>query len=281
MSWYERLIPSRIRKVKNRRVPQGLWKKCPACLTVLYRPDLESNLEVCAQCGYHMAVSARKRLEIFLDSDMQLEVGADIAPIDFLQFKDKSRYKDKLSSAQKKTGESDALVAIEGRLKEQPLVVCAFEFGFIGGSMGSVVGERFLLAIKYCLDKKLPLVCFSASGGARMQEGLVSLLQMSKTSAALTQMAKHQLPFISILTNPTMGGVSASLAMLGDVIICEPGALVGFAGPRVIQQTVGGELPEGFQRSEFLFKHGAVDMIVVREDMRDKVANILSLLKAR
>ncbi len=281
MSWYERLIPSRIRKVTNRRVPEGLWKKCPSCLAVLYRPDLESNLEVCAQCGCHMSMSARKRLEVFLDPGMQSEVGADIAPTDFLQFKDKSRYKDRLSGAQKKTGENDALVVIEGRLKERPLAVCAFEFGFIGGSMGSVVGERFLLATRHCLEKQLPLVCFSASGGARMQEGLTSLLQMSKTSAALAQMAKHRLPFVSILTNPTMGGVSASLAMLGDVIICEPGALVGFAGPRVIRQTVGGELPEDFQRSEFLFKHGAVDMIVARKDMRDKVANILSLLKSR
>ena len=278
MSWYERLIPSGMRRARGRRVPEGLWKKCPACPAVLYGPELETSLDVCSQCGHHMPVTARRRLAMFLDPQKQREIGAGLAPTDFLRFKDRQRYKDRLSEAQKKTGEKDALIALEGTLDELPLVACAFEFGFIGGSMGSVVGEKFMLAVQHCTAKKLPLVCFSTSGGARMQEALVSLFQMSKTSAALARMARNKLPFVSVLTNPTMGGVSASLAMLGDIIIAEPGALVGFAGPRVIQQTVGGELPEGFQKSEFLLEHGAIDMIVPRNELRAKISNILSLL---
>jgi acetyl-CoA carboxylase carboxyl transferase subunit beta len=283
MSWLEKLMPSRIRTegVSKKNVPEGLWSKCDGCGAVLYRAELERNLEVCPKCNHHMRMSARRRLEAFLDAEPREEIGAAVEPVDILKFKDSKRYRDRLSQAQKSTGESDALVVIHGQLKGMPLVAGAFEFAFMGGSMGSVVGERFVRAVGLCLEKKLPLVCFSASGGARMQESLFSLMQMAKTSAALGRLAEAGIPYVSVLTDPTMGGVSASLAMLGDVQIAEPKALIGFAGPRVIEQTVRETLPEGFQRSEFLLEHGAIDMIVDRRDMRDRIANLLSILVAR
>jgi acetyl-CoA carboxylase carboxyl transferase subunit beta len=283
MSWLEKLMPSRIRTegVSKKNVPEGLWSKCDGCGAVLYRAELERNLEVCPKCNHHMRMSARRRLEAFLDAEPREEIGAAVEPVDILKFKDSKRYRDRLSQAQKSTGESDALVVIHGQLKGMPLVAGAFEFAFMGGSMGSVVGERFVRAVGLCLEKKLPLVCFSASGGARMQESLFSLMQMAKTSAALGRLAEAGIPYVSVLTDPTMGGVSASLAMLGDVQIAEPKALIGFAGPRVIEQTVRETLPEGFQRSEFLLEHGAIDMIVDRRYMRDRIANLLSILVAR
>ena len=279
MDWYNKLIPSRIRKSEtSRRIPEGLWQKCNACDVMIYRPELEKNLYVCPKCDSATRITARKRLDIFLDEGGRREIGAQIRPIDFLKFKDRIRYKERLSQAKKLTGESDALVVMEGMLSDQPLVVAAFEFSFIGGSMGAVVGERFRLAVECCIEKQLPFVCFSTSGGARMQESLVSLFQMSKSAAVLACLSDQRLPFISVLVDPTMGGVSASLAMLGDVIIAEPEALLGFAGPRVIEQTVRENLPEGFQRSEFLLKHGAIDMIVPRHELRDRISTILSLL---
>ena len=279
MSWYKKLLPSRIRTVRaSRKVPQGLWTKCNGCGGVIYQPEMERTLYVCSRCGNHIRVSARQRLDIFLDPDNRRELGANISPTDFLGFKDKDKYKDRLVAAQKRTNEKDALVVIEGALSERPLVAAAFEFDFIGGSMGSVVGERFREGVERCLSRGIPFVCFSTSGGARMQEALVSLFQMSKVSALLARLSDRGLPFISVLTDPTMGGVSASLAMLGDVIIAEPKALVGFAGPRVIEQTVRQTLPEGFQRSEFLFEHGLIDMIVPRAQLRSKISNILSIL---
>lgn len=280
MSWYEKLMPSRVRTARrdSRKVPEGLWDKCDACNAVLYRPELENNFHVCTKCGHHLRLSARARINLFLDAEGREEIGGSLQPYDFLKFKDSRRYKERLTEAQKKTGEQDALIVCKGFLNSRPLVLAAFEFNFIGGSMGAVVGERFKCAVEHCLDAKTPLVCFSTSGGARMQESLVSLFQMAKTSAVLGKMSGLHLPFISVLCNPTMGGVSASLAMLGDVIIAEPNALIGFAGPRVIEQTVREKLPEGFQRSEFLFEHGAIDMIVHRRDMRDRISNILSLL---
>ena len=283
MSWLEKLMPSRIRTegVSKKNVPEGLWSKCDGCGAVLYRAELERNLEVCPKCNHHMRMSARRRLEAFLDAEPREEIGAAVEPVDILKFKDSKRYRDRLSQAQKSTGESDALVVIHGQLKGMPLVAGAFEFAFMGGSMGSVVGERFVRAVGLCLEEKLPLVCFSASGGARMQESLFSLMQMAKTSAALGRLAEAGIPYVSVLTDPTMGGVSASLAMLGDVQIAEPKALIGFAGPRVIEQTVRETLPEGFQRSEFLLEHGAIDMIVDRRYMRDRIANLLSILVAR
>ncbi len=279
MSWYKKLLPSRIRTSRaSRKVPQGLWTKCDNCGGVIYQPELERTLYVCSRCDNHIRVSARKRLDMFFDQKNRRELGADVAPVDFLNFRDTRKYKDRLSSAQKLTGEKDALVVMEGTLSDRPLVVAAFEFSFIGGSMGSVVGERFRVGVERCLSRDIPLVCFSASGGARMQEALVSLFQMSKVSALLARLSDRRLPFISVLSDPTMGGVSASLAMLGDVIIAEPGALIGFAGPRVIEQTVRQTLPEGFQRSEFLLKHGLIDMIVPRPKLRPAIANILSIL---
>ncbi len=279
MSWYKKILPSRIRTSRaSRRVPQGLWAKCDDCGGVIYQPELERTSYVCARCDNHIRVSARKRLDMFLDPQNRRELGANISPTDFLGFKDKSKYKDRLAAAQKRTGEKDALVVIEGTLSERPLVAAAFEFGFIGGSMGSVVGERFREGVECCLSRSIPLVCFSTSGGARMQEALVSLFQMSKVSALLARLSDRGLPFISVLSDPTMGGVSASLAMLGDVIIAEPRALIGFAGPRVIEQTVRQTLPEGFQRSEFLLEHGLIDMIVPRPQMRSTISNILSIL---
>jgi len=273
-------MPVRIRTEggNKKNVPEGLWTKCDGCGAVLYRAELERNLEVCPKCSQHMRMTARRRLEGFLDAEPREEIGATIEPVDALKFKDSKKYKDRLSQGQKVTGESDALVVMRGQVKGQPLVAAAFEFGFMGGSMGSVVGERFVRAVNLCLQERIPLVCFSASGGARMQEALLSLMQMAKTSAALARLADQGIPFVSVLTDPTMGGVSASLAMLGDLHIAEPKALIGFAGPRVIEQTVRETLPEGFQRSEFLLEHGAVDMIVDRRDMRDKIANLLGML---
>ena len=283
MSWFEKLLPSRIRTEggTKRTVPEGLWSKCDACSAVLYRAELERNQEVCPKCSHHMRIGGRARLEGFLDEDDRREIANTVKPVDILKFKDSKKYRDRIIQAQKKTGEQDALIVMQGRVKGVPLVACAFEFGFMGGSMGAVVGERFVRAVNLCLEKNLPLVCFSASGGARMQEALFSLMQMAKTSAALAKLAKARLPFISVLTDPTMGGVSASFAMLGDVHIGEPNALIGFAGPRVIEQTVRETLPEGFQRSEFLLEHGAIDMIVDRRDMRDRVANLLGILLRR
>ncbi|MBI3899208.1 MAG: acetyl-CoA carboxylase carboxyltransferase subunit beta [Gammaproteobacteria bacterium] len=281
MSWFDKLLPPKIKSqsgAKKGAVPEGVWKKCPACGAVLYSAEIESNHHVCTKCDHHMRIGARKRLDMVLDPDGREEIAGNLAPVDILKFKDLKRYKDRLVDAQRETGERDALVAMLGTLKGVPLVSCAFEFAFMGGSMGSVVGERFVRSVNVCIERHIPLVCFSASGGARMQEGLYSLMQMSKTSAALARLGEHGIPYISVLTDPTMGGVSASLAMLADVIVAEPKALIGFAGPRVIEQTVREKLPEGFQRSEFLLQHGAVDMIVQRRDMRDRLASLLAML---
>ncbi len=280
MSWFEKLMPSRIRTEGGAKgkVPEGLWDKCAACGAILYRAELERNLEVCPKCNYHMRIGARRRLETFLDKEPFSEIAAELAPHDILKFKDSKRYRDRLSAAQKSTNEKDALVVVRGRVNELPIVAVAFEFNFMGGSMGSVVGERFTRGVEVCLEENIPLVCFSASGGARMQEALISLMQMAKTSAALARLARSRIPYVSVLTDPTMGGVSASLAMLGDIHIAEPNALIGFAGPRVIEQTVREKLPEGFQRSEFLLEHGAVDMIVDRRELRDRVTSLLSML---
>jgi len=280
MNWFDKLVPPKIKSqgVKKASVPEGLWKKCPACGTVLYNAEIESNLDVCPKCAHHMRIGARRRLDIFLDPQPRDEIGETLFPVDPLKFKDTKKYRDRLLEAQQTTGERDALVVMEGALKGMPLVAAAFEFAFMGGSMGAVVGERFVRGVNICLEKKIPLVCFTASGGARMQEALLSLMQMAKTSAALTHLTDAGIPYISVLTDPTMGGVSASFAMLGDIIAAEPRALIGFAGPRVIEQTVREKLPEGFQRSEFLVEHGAVDLIIDRREMRDKLANLLALL---
>jgi acetyl-CoA carboxylase carboxyl transferase subunit beta len=280
MSWFEKIMPSRIQKTarRTRSVPEGLWIKCPACDSVLYRAELERNLNVCPKCSHHMRIGGRERLLHLFDEGEPTEIGANIRPEDPLRFKDSKRYKDRLAAAQKSTGETDALVALAGALDGMPLVACAFEFRFLGGSMGSVAGERFRRAVEHAIASRAPLVCFSSSGGARMQEALLSLLQMSKTSSALAALARARLPYISVLTDPTTGGVSASLAMLGDINIAEPRALIGFAGPRVIQQTVRETLPEGFQRSEFLLEHGAIDMIVDRRDMRERLSQLLRML---
>ncbi len=281
MNWLTKLMPSRIStesNVSKRNVPEGIWTKCDACNAILYRAELERNLDVCPKCSHHLRIGARSRLDSFLDKDDREEIAETLEPIDHLKFRDSKKYRDRIVQAQKKTGEKDALVAMKGTLKGKPLVACAFEFGFMGGSMASVVGERFVRAANICLSENIPLVCFSASGGARMQEALVSLMQMAKTSAVLSRLADQGIPFISVMTDPTMGGVSASLAMLGDVNIAEPNALIGFAGPRVIEQTVRETLPEGFQRSEFLLDHGVLDMIIDRREMRDRMASILSML---
>jgi acetyl-CoA carboxylase carboxyl transferase subunit beta len=279
MSWFEKIMPSRIKtERRTRSVPEGLWIKCPACDAVLYRAELERNIYVCPKCSHHMRIGARERLEKFLDADATLEIGANVTPEDPLKFRDSKRYKDRLAQAQKTVEEKDALIVLAGKLHGLGIVACAFEFQFLGGSMGSVVGERFKRAVDFCIQNRVPLICFCASGGARMQEALYSLFQMAKTSNALSQLAQAHLPYISVMTDPTTGGVSASLAMLGDLNIAEPRALIGFAGPRVIQQTVRETLPEGFQRSEFLLEHGALDMIVDRRDMRDRVASILRLM---
>lgn len=282
MSWFEKLIPSRISTEKrSKSVPEGVWIKCPKCDAQLYRNELERNLQVCPKCDYHVRISARKRLEYFLDPDSQKELSAQLEPEDPLKFRDSKRYRERLAQAQKTTGEKDALVSVIGSLLGRPVVVCAFEFGFMGGSMGSVVGERFARAARHAADNNMPLICFSASGGARMQEALFSLLQMAKTSAALAHLGDQGVPYVSVLTDPTTGGVSASLAMLGDVNIAEPNALIGFAGPRVIEQTVHQHLPEGFQRSEFLLDHGAIDMIVDRRNMREEIADLLAKFESR
>ncbi len=277
MSWFERILPKRTTSLADRRksVPEGVWAKCQNCDAVLYRAELERTLEVCPKCSFHMRIGARTRLTNFLDEGQLDEIGIDLKPVDRLKFKDSKRYKDRISGAQKASGENDALVVLKGELKGLPVVACSFEFNFMAGSMASVVGEKFVRAAAVCIEEGIPLVCFSTSGGARMQEALISLFQMAKTSAALARMSNKGLPFISILTDPTMGGVSASLAMLGDINIGEPNALIGFAGPRVIEQTVRETLPEGFQRSEFLLDHGAIDMIVDRREMRDRVAGLL------
>ena len=282
LSWFQKLLPSRIRtEGGNKKVPEGLWTKCVACSAVLYRAELERNLEVCPKCTHHMRIGARDRLNRFLDPEPREEIGASLEPVDLLKFRDSKRYKDRLVQAQKDTGEKDALVAMKGAIEGFPLVAAAFEFRFMGGSMGSVVGERFVRAADCARDHDIPFVCFSASGGARMQEALISLMQMAKTSAALGKLSRAGIPFISVLTDPTMGGVSASLAMLGDVTIAEPKALIGFAGPRVIEQTVRETLPEGFQRAEFLLEHGAIDLIVDRREMRKRVVRLLSMLTHR
>jgi acetyl-CoA carboxylase carboxyl transferase subunit beta len=280
MSWLQKLLPPKIKRAEGaarRTVPEGLWTKCPACDAVLYATDLEKSANVCPKCGHHGRLSARARLDAFLDPDGRYEIGAEVQPVDSLKFKDSKRYSDRLEEAEKETAETDALVVLQGAVKNVALVAAAFEFDFMGGSMGAVVGERFVRGVHACLDQDLPFVCFSATGGARMQEGLLSLMQMAKTTAVLTRLAARRLPFISVLTDPTMGGVSASFAMIGDVVIAEPRALIGFAGPRVIEQTVREKLPEGFQRAEFLLEKGAIDLIVDRREMRDRIASLLTL----
>lgn len=281
MSWFENLIPSKIRTQASGKstIPEGLWTKCPSCDAILYKAELERNFRVCQKCDHHLRISGRSRLEMFFDPEAREEIGAELKPIDPLKFKDSKKYKDRVVQAQKVTQENDALIAMRGRVKNLELVAVAFDFNFMGGSMGSVVGERFVRAATLCLETGLPLVCFSASGGARMQESLFSLFQMAKTSAILAKLSDAGIPFISVMTDPTMGGVSASLAMLGDLNLAEPKALIGFAGPRVIEQTVREKLPEGFQRSEFLVEHGALDMIVDRREMRDKIVSLLSMLQ--
>jgi acetyl-CoA carboxylase carboxyl transferase subunit beta len=280
MSWLQKLMPGRIRTEggSKKSIPEGVWEKCDACGAVLYRPELERNLHVCPKCSFHRPIGARQRLAQFLDADSGSEIGAGLDPVDALKFRDSKKYKDRIAAAQKQTGERDALVAMAGLLKERPIVACAFEFAYMGGSMGSVVGERFARAGEHAIERRCPLVCFSATGGARMQESLFSLMQMAKTSAVIARMREAGLPYISVLTHPTTGGVSASLGMLGDVNIAEPQALIGFAGPRVIEQTVRETLPEGFQRAEFLLEHGAIDMIVDRRDMRERIARLVALL---
>jgi len=282
MSWLKKLMPASIRTEtgteRKRSVPEGLWEKCDKCGVVLYRPELEENLEVCPKCGHHMPIRARARLLALFDPGTTRELGADLGPTDVLKFKDQKKYSDRIKAAQKSSGERDALIAMEGTLKQRPLVACAFDFAFMGGSMGSVVGERFAIAGERALELGCPLACFTASGGARMQESLFSLMQMAKTSAVIGRLRARGLPFVSVLTNPTTGGVSASLAMLGDLNIAEPEALIGFAGPRVIEQTVRETLPEGFQTSEFLLKHGTVDQIVDRRELRDRLAHLFALM---
>ena len=280
MSWLDKILPSRIRAENESKgsVPEGLWHKCLNCDTVIYRAEFEKNLNVCPKCNHHGRISARKRADIILDAEDRIELFDNIMPLDMLNFKDKEKYKDKLLSTQKKTGEKDAMLVFKGSINKIPAIVCIFEYSFFGGSMGSVVGEKFSLAVKKCIEEENPLICFSASGGARMQESLFSLFQMAKTSAALNDLSQKGLPYISVLTDPTMGGVSASLAMLGDINIGEPNALIGFAGPRVIEQTVGEKLPDGFQRSEFLQDHGAIDFILDRNNQKAKLAEIISSL---
>ncbi|AEF99051.1 acetyl-CoA carboxylase, carboxyltransferase subunit beta [Methylomonas methanica] len=281
MSWFEKLVPSVIRtdnSEKKTTVPEGLWNKCPRCDAILFNAELVKNASVCPKCDHHLRINARTRLDLFLDPDGRIEIGAGLKPSDPLKFKDSKSYKDRIKQAQKQSNENDALVVMKGTLKGRGIVAAAFDFTFMGGSMGSVVGERFVRGVNESLASRVPFIVFTASGGARMQESLFSLFQMTKTSAALTRLAEAGIPYISFMTDPTMGGVSASLAMLGDINVAEPDALIGFAGPRVIEQTVREKLPEGFQRSEFLQEHGAIDMIIDRRDMRDKIASILSML---
>lgn len=283
MSWLNKLLPPKIKREQGAQrrsnLPEGLWSKCPACEAVLYATDLESNLQVCPKCGHHHRLKARQRLDILLDPEGRQEIGAEVLPSDSLKFKDSKTYPARLKDASESSGESDSMVVMQGSIKTLPVVVACFEFDFMGGSMGSVLGERFVRGVRVALEQNIPFICITASGGARMQEGLFSLMQMAKTTAALSKLSEAGLPFLSILTDPTMGGVSASFAFVGDVVIAEPGALIGFAGPRVIEQTVREKLPEGFQRSEFLLEKGAVDMIVDRREMRDRVAQLLALLQ--
>ncbi len=282
MSWLKDVLPPKIKRivgsVSKKNIPEGLWCKCPSCQAVLYRTDLEQNMEVCPKCSFHNRISARARIDTLLDKDKRKEIGALIQPLDSLKFNDTQSYADRIKSSQKDLNEKDAIVVMQGLMEGNPVVVAAFEFKFMGGSMGSVVGEKFVRGVQAAIKAKATFICVSASGGARMQEGLLSLMQMAKTSAALTKLSEAKLPYFSVLTDPTMGGVSASFAMLGDVIIAEPKALIGFAGPRVIEQTVREKLPEGFQRSEFLLTHGAIDMIVDRRDMKKKLINLISKL---
>jgi len=281
MSWLQKLLPPRIKRdagTPKKAVPEGLWSKCDSCEAVLYRTDLEKNLFVCPKCSHHNRISARERLDWLLDQEGRYEIGVEVLPVDSLKFRDSKRYPDRLAGARSETGEEDALVVMQGAIRDIQVVTAAFEFGFLGGSMGSVVGERFVRGVQVCVEQRLPFICFTATGGARMQEGLFSLMQMAKTCAALTRLGEARLPFISVLTDPTMGGVSASFAMIGDVVVAEPNALIGFAGPRVIEQTVRETLPEGFQRAEFLLQKGALDMIVDRREMRDTLARLLALL---
>jgi acetyl-CoA carboxylase carboxyl transferase subunit beta len=281
MTWLQKLLPPRIKRTPGERrtpVPEGLWVKCPACEAVLYRTDLENNLFVCPKCGHHQRVAARDRIEQLLDPEGRFEIGSEVVPVDSLKFKDQKKYPDRLAAALEETGETDALVVMQGSVKSVPLVLAAFEFEFMGGSMGSVVGERFARGVRVAYENRVPFVCVSASGGARMQEGVNSLFQMAKTTAVLQELNKARLPFVTILTDPTMGGVSASFAFVADLVIAEPGALIGFAGPRVIEQTVREKLPEGFQRAEFLMEKGALDLIVDRRQLRDELARLLALL---
>ena len=284
MNWIDKLVPALNRSENKERrasVPEGLWKKCPKCDVPLYRPELEKNAEVCPKCDHHMRIGARMRLDHFLDKDDREELFTDVKPIDRLKFKDIKKYKDRLTQAQKETGEQDALIAMRGMLKSMPVVVTAFEFNFHGGSMGYAVGEKFTRAAHFALENDMPFICFSASGGARMQEALISLMQMAKTSAVLERLRQHGVPYVSVLTDPIYGGVSASLALLGDVNIAEPGARAGFAGPNIIEQTIRQKLPPGFQRSEFLLEHGAIDMIVHRRELRDTIARLLAKFTRR
>ncbi len=281
MSWFEKLIPPRIKRgdsSRSKSIPEGLWSKCEGCESVLYRSDLEGNLSVCPKCGHHHRVGARRRLDLMLDADGRVEIGAEVTPVDALKFKDSRKYPERLSTATADTGEADAMVVMSGAIKSIPVVVACFEFEFLGGSMGSVVGERFVRGAKAAFEQRVPFICVTASGGARMQEGLLSLMQMAKTTAAVTRLAERRLPFVTILTDPTMGGVSASFAFMGDLVIAEPNALIGFAGPRVIEQTVREKLPEGFQRAEFLLEKGAIDLIIDRREMRDQLATLLAML---
>ncbi len=282
MSWFQKLLPPKIKRRDSadlkKSVPDGLWHKCPSCQAVLYHADLEKNLSVCPKCNHHHRITARTRLDWLLDSEGRFEIGAEVLPVDTLKFKDSRKYSERLTAAKTDTGEDDALVVHQGSIHAVPVIVAAFEFSFMGGSMGSVVGERFVRGVQLAIEQKMPFICFAASGGARMQEGLLSLMQMAKTCAALTQLSEARLPFISVLTDPTMGGVSASFAFMGDVVVAEPNALIGFAGARVIQQTVRETLPEGFQRAEFLLDHGAIDMIVDRRQMRDQLTTLITLL---
>ena len=281
MSWFEKLIPPRIKRgdsSRSKSIPEGLWSKCEGCESVLYRSDLDSNLGVCPKCGHHHRLRARRRLDQLLDTEGRVEIGAEVTPVDALKFKDSRKYPERLSAATADTGEADAMVVMSGAIKSIPVVVACFEFEFLGGSMGSVVGERFVRGAKAAFEQRVPFICVTASGGARMQEGLLSLMQMAKTTAAVTRLAERRLPFVTILTDPTMGGVSASFAFMGDLVIAEPNALIGFAGPRVIEQTVREKLPEGFQRAEFLLDKGAIDLIVDRRELRDRLAVLLAML---
>ncbi len=284
MSWLNKLLPPKIKRndsgvARKSALPEGLWSKCPSCEAVLYATDLAKNANVCPNCAHHNRLDARARIELLLDGEGRFEIGAEVLPVDPLKFKDSRRYTERLSDAAESTGETDSLVVMQGAIKAVPVVIAAFEFDFMGGSMGSVLGERFVRGVQTAVEQGFPFICITASGGARMQEGLFSLMQMAKTSAALTKLSEARLPFISILTDPTMGGVSASFAFIGDVVIAEPGALIGFAGPRVIEQTVRQTLPEGFQRSEFLLEKGAIDLIIDRRELKDRLAQILTMLQ--